>query len=598
MINKQDLMSSNNSLYAPLLKIIHSNLLSFITVLFLMVLSAAIQSTAVFSFIPLVDILLNQNPINQSGITQFFGEIFTRYNLPVSVFSFGVLFLVLTFVKSLFLLFETYTRSKLIFKIIKDLTIDQFSAFLNASWRFYSDKDFGLISNTMTKETEKVTIGFDSIAALIAGAVTILFYLGILFFLSVQLTFMVVILACLILLPISIISDKFVYSLRREHTSASNFLQSSILNSLNAIKLIIGYNKRKETATLIVPAIETVANTSLKFTLIRFFFTLINEPLVIILALATILLGQDYLNIPVAELIVFLFIVNRTAALASTLIANNNGFVAAIPSFEQIYALKNEAQLSQESQKTKMIQHFKNELCVSKLDFYYGKHQTLKNISISIQKGKMTSIVGPSGSGKSTLIDILMGYYKIQDGSISIDEVPFEKINLNSWRDLIGYIPQQPFLFNASIRDNILWANSSIKNEDIISACKLAHVHDFVMEMKDGYETIVGERGMKLSGGQAQRICLARAIASQPEILILDEATSSLDSNSESLIQESIDSLKGDITIISVAHRLSTIVNSNHIYYLEEGCLIEDGTFNDLMSKRGRFYKAAKLQGM
>jgi ABC-type multidrug transport system fused ATPase/permease subunit len=591
-------MSSNNSLYAPLLKIIHSNLLSFITVLVLMVASAAIQSTAVFSFIPLVDILLNQDPINQSGITRFFGEIFNRYDLPVSVFSFGILFLAMTFLKSLFLLFETYIRSKLIFKIIKDLTIDQFNSFLNTSWRFYSDKDFGLISNTMTKETEKVTIGFESIAALIAGTLTILFYLGILFFLSVQLTVMVVILACLILVPISLISDKFVYYLRREHTSASNFLQSSILNSLNAIKLIIGYNKRKETATLIVPAIETVANTSLKFTLIRFFFTLINEPLVIILALSTILLGQGYLDIPVAELVVFLFVVNRTAVLASTLIAHNNGFVAAIPSFEQIYALKNEAVSSQENQNPKIIERFNKEISISQLDFSYEEHQTLKNISISIQKGKMTSIVGPSGSGKSTLIDILMGYYKIKDGSISIDGTAFEKINLNSWRDLIGYIPQQPFLFNASIRANISWANPKIKNEDIISACKLAHVHDFVMDMKDGYETIVGERGMKLSGGQAQRICLARAIASQPEILILDEATSSLDSNSESLIQESIESLQGDITIISVAHRLSTIVNSNHIYFLEEGCLIEDGTFEDLMMKKGKFYAAAKLQGM
>jgi ABC-type multidrug transport system fused ATPase/permease subunit len=163
---------------------------------------------------------------------------------------------------------------------------------------------------------------------------------------------------------------------------------------------------------------------------------------------------------------------------------------------------------------------------------------------------------------------------------------------------LIGYIPQQPFLFNASIKENILWANSNISEEEMIKSCKLAHVHDFVMAMKEGYDTIVGERGMKLSGGQAQRICLARAIASQPEILILDEATSSLDSNSESLIQESIESLKGDITIISVAHRLSTIVNSNHIYYLEEGCLIEDGTFKDLMTGKGKFYTAAKLQGM
>ena len=163
-------------------------------------------------------------------------------------------------------------------------------------------------------------------------------------------------------------------------------MQSSILNSLNAIKLIIGYNKRKETAKLIVPAIETVASSSLKFTLIRFFFTLINEPLVIILALATILLGQGYLNIPVAELVVFLFVVNRTAVLASTLIANNNGFVAAIPSFEQIYALKNEAVSSQENQNPKIIQRFNKEICISKLDFLMENTKLLKIFLFQFKK--------------------------------------------------------------------------------------------------------------------------------------------------------------------------------------------------------------------
>ena len=591
-------MSSNTFFYSSLLKIIRSNLFSFLVVLLLMIVSAAIQSSAVFSFIPLIDILVNQDPANQSGVTRFFGDVFNKFDIPVSVFSFGILFLLVTFLKSVFLLFETYVRSKLIFKIIKDLTVDQFNSFLNASWRFYSDKDFGLISNTMTKETEKVTIGFESIAAFLSGVLTILFYLGILFFLSAKLTFMIIFLATSILLPISFISDKFVYKLRHDHTAASNFLQSSILNSLNAIKLIIGYNKRKETAKLIVPSIQTVADTSLKFTLIRFFFTLINEPLVIILALVTILFGQSYLNIPVAELIVILFVVNRAAGLASTLIANNNGFVAAIPSFEQIYTLKDQATISQEIENPQIINSFNESSHILDLDFSYGAKKTLNNISIDVVKGEMTAIVGPSGSGKSTLIDILMGYYEVNVGSIFIDGTPFEKINLNSWRDLIGYIPQQPFLFNASIKDNILWANPTLSDKDIISACKLAYVHDFVMEMKDGYETIVGERGMKLSGGQAQRICLARAIASEPEILILDEATSSLDSDSESLIQASIESLKGDTTIISVAHRLSTIINSNHVYYLEDGCLIEDGTFEDLMMKKGKFYQAAKLQGM
>ena len=134
--------------------------------------------------------------------------------------------------------------------------------------------------------------------------------------------------------------------------------------------------------------------------------------------------------------------------------------------------------------------------------------------------------------------------------------------------------------------------------EDILKACKLAYVDDFVSDMKDGYETIVGERGMKLSGGQAQRICLARALARNPQILILDEATSSLDSNSESLIKDSIDNLQGNITIISVAHRLSTIVNSNQIFYLKDGNLIEQGTFRELMAKNGEFHRVAQLQGM
>ena len=409
---------------------------------------------------------------------------------------------------------------------------------------------------------------------------------------------MILALALLILFPISILSDKLVYKLRKEHTSASNFLQSSIFNSLNAIKLIIGYNKRNETADLITPSIQTVAETSVKFSLIRYFFTLINEPLVIILVLATILLGQSFLNIPVAELITFLFIVNRSSGLASTLIADNNGFVSAIPSFEQIYKLKDESNNTKENENPKIIEHFSNSINISNLNFSYSDEKIIDNISIEIKKGEMTSIVGPSGSGKSTLIDILMGYYEINNKSIFIDEIPCETINLNSWRDLIGYIPQQPFLFNASIKDNILWANPEIDEEDILKACKLAYVDDFVSDMKDGYETIVGERGMKLSGGQAQRICLARALARNPQILILDEATSSLDSNSESLIKESIDNLQGNITIISVAHRLSTIVNSNQIFYLKDGNLIEQGTFRELMAKNGEFHRVAQLQGM
>jgi ATP-binding cassette subfamily B protein len=164
---------------------------------------------------------------------------------------------------------------------------------------------------------------------------------------------------------------------------------------------------------------------------------------------------------------------------------------------------------------------------------------------------------------------------------------------------LLGYIPQQPFLFNASIRENLLWANNHARNSDVEHACRLANAENFILKLDDKYDTVVGERGVKLSGGEAQRICLARALIKRPKVLILDEATSSLDSHSELLIKESIDNLAGETTIICIAHRLSTIQSADRIYHLQEGKIIEEGTFKDLInSKESSFRKTAKLQGI
>jgi ABC-type multidrug transport system fused ATPase/permease subunit len=164
---------------------------------------------------------------------------------------------------------------------------------------------------------------------------------------------------------------------------------------------------------------------------------------------------------------------------------------------------------------------------------------------------------------------------------------------------LLGYIPQQPFLFNTSIRENLLWANNNARNSDIENACRLANAEEFILNLNDKYDAVVGERGIKLSGGEAQRICLARALIRRPKLLILDEATSSLDSHSELLIKRSIDNLVGETTIICVAHRLSTIQSADRIYHLQKGKIIEQGTFKELInSKESSFRKTAKLQGI
>jgi ABC-type multidrug transport system fused ATPase/permease subunit len=164
---------------------------------------------------------------------------------------------------------------------------------------------------------------------------------------------------------------------------------------------------------------------------------------------------------------------------------------------------------------------------------------------------------------------------------------------------LLGYIPQQPFLFNASIRENLLWANNDAQNSDVEYACRLANAEEFILNLDKKYDALVGERGVKISGGEAQRICLARALIRKPKVLILDEATSSLDSHSELLIKESIENLTGETTIICIAHRLSTIQSADRIYYLEAGKIIEEGTFKELIDrKESSFRKTAELQGI
>jgi len=270
------------------------------------------------------------------------------------------------------------------------------------------------------------------------------------------------------------------------------------------------------------------------------------------------------------------------------------------PALEQIQQLKREAQ--QEAQPTGLITFagLTDVIKLNKLSFSYpDRKEVLCDITMVIPKGTMVAIVGKSGSGKTTLTDLIMGLYHADQGDYCIDGTPFAQINVHSWRQRIGYVPQDSFLFNSSIRDNLLWSNENAGEKDMWKACQLANAEEFIEQLPQKYDTMVGERGVILSGGQRQRIALARAMLRKPELLILDEATSSLDSHSEFLIQNAIERISKEATLIVVAHRLSTIRRANYIYVLDKGKIVEEGTFEKLMNiPGGAFWEVAQLQGM
>ncbi len=222
---------------------------------------------------------------------------------------------------------------------------------------------------------------------------------------------------------------------------------------------------------------------------------------------------------------------------------------------------------------------------------YDGEHDVLKNVSLSIGKGKTFALVGPSGGGKTTICHLIPHFYNIESGEILIDGTPINKIKNEALRRNIGIVQQDIYLFNASIRENILYGRLDATDEEVVEAAKRANIHDYIMTLDDGYETVIGERGVRLSGGQKQRLSIARVFLKNPSILILDEATSALDNTTEIMIQEALDELCRGRTTIVVAHRLSTIKNADEIAVISGGEIIEQGTHDELVSAGGMYAK-------
>ena len=228
--------------------------------------------------------------------------------------------------------------------------------------------------------------------------------------------------------------------------------------------------------------------------------------------------------------------------------------------------------------------------------FSYDNITVINNISFTIKKGEMIALVGKSGSGKSTIADILARFYKVNQGEILIDNVNINKTILNKFRNLFGIVTQEAILFNDTVYNNIRLGKLDATKEEITAAAKIANADIFINEMEDGYNTFIGEKGDKLSGGEKQRISIARAILKNPQILILDEATSSLDTESEKLVQDALIKLMKSRTSLVITHRLSTIKNADKIIVLDKGKIVEAGTHEQLIKEEGHYKKLSNLQ--
>jgi ABC-type multidrug transport system fused ATPase/permease subunit len=293
-------------------------------------------------------------------------------------------------------------------------------------------------------------------------------------------------------------------------------------------------------------------------------------------------------------ILVFSQLINPIKAI-STAIYNIQKGAASVERIEQVLAAE---EVITEKENALHINDFNTQIEYRNVWFRYEQEDVLRNINLVIPKGKSIALVGASGSGKSTMADLLPRFYDVTQGEILIDGTPIRDFFISDVRGLMGIVSQETILFNASIFENIAFGMQKVSLDDIVAAAKVANAHEFIMQMPEGYETNIGDRGIKMSGGQRQRISIARAVLRNPPVMILDEATSALDTESERLVQDALIKLMQNRTSLVIAHRLSTIQHADEIIVMQMGEIVERGTHAKLMAAQGAYKRLHDMQSI
>ena len=320
------------------------------------------------------------------------------------------------------------------------------------------------------------------------------------------------------------------------------------------------------------------------------------EPFLFMMMVISIIFSISFLNLPVANLLVSLLVFTLLIPQFKLVNGNILQIKQLIPHFKKVNELIEEKPRVKEGRVH--CDGFDEEIRLSSIKFKYQPDSdfVLNDIDLTIPKNSFLAIIGPSGSGKSTLADIILRNYDPTQGEIFVDDLLLSDILISDWRAISSMVDQDCYLFNDTVKNNIKYGKPSATDQEVIEAAKAANAHEFITNLKNGYNTNVGNRGAGLSGGERQRIALARALILKPDILILDEATSALDSASEELFKQTMDDIRGETTLIVIAHRLSTIRDAESIIFLEDGKIIEQGNHNQLILENKRYKKFIELQ--
>ena len=547
--------------------------------------------------------LLSLNELTMNDRLKLFSNSLLLKDTAISTVSSVCIALIVVFsAKNIFLYIKNITLSVVQYKLIRDLRNKLYSHFHYLSLSYFNKNKSGELTAVLVNDIDNMRNSLSIMfQKLFVEPINIIILMSLLFIVSSKLAFI-----ALLIIPISgVIIFGISHSIRRRSKRSQAQLAgmtSMIAETIGSMRIVKAFATKGFEINRFAKETQKYYKLMLRRDRLRFVSSPVSETFGATIAALLLWVGaRDVLvvqSISSEDFLRFILLLFSLFQPLKNLTNVVNELQNGLASADRVFAIMDIKSDIQDSTDARNVKDLNSNISFNNVSFSYGKEheKVLDNISFNIDKGEIIALVGPSGAGKSTLVDLIPRFYDTLGGSIAIDGTDIKEIQIGSLRSLMGIVTQETFLFDDSIKANIAYGVNNLSDKEIEEAAKAANAHDFIVKLADGYDTIIGERGVSLSGGQKQRIAIARAIVKNPPILILDEATSSLDSESEKHVQSAIENLMNHRTVFVIAHRLSTVHNASKILVLDKGKVVQEGKHEELVNTDGLYKQLHKMQ--
>ena len=553
--------------------------------------SGIMEGIGVNAIIPLFSLLSTDMPPGADFISKGIQALFAALHINFTVTSLLLFIAVLFIGKAAALLYANYLNAKISYQYEYDLRSEVFEETLHTTWPYLLTQKVGHLEKVLMDHVSNAANALLLVSTSILTLTSLCMYVIVALNISLEITLLTLSTGAFLFLVFKPLLYRTRMASHRlanigkqvaHHINETN-IGAKIIKSLRAEESVLARGKKY---------FEELMRARVLLALVNGFTNVLYQPISIIFVLIVFAFARNTPGFSFASFAVILYLIQKIFSYVQSVQGKLNSISEYAPYIRSVIDYKEQAAKHHEKDDGEKSFNLNVSLDFKNVSFAYDEKniKILKDLSFSMQKGHMVGLIGPSGAGKTTIVDLLLRLLVPSKGAITLDGEPIERIAMKSWRENVGYVSQDIFLLNDTIQNNITFHLPRVNQKDVEEAARQANIHEYIMSLRDGYETQVGERGVMLSVGQRQRVVLARALLRKPKILILDEATSALDNESEALVQQSIDSLKGNISIIMIAHRLSTLKNCDWLLVLDEGKIIEEGTPVRLLGKKSSYF--------